>query len=75
MSGVSARRCSGSLPCVQSDHKGVDVDKAHLPQVDASMVSSWFRGSPGRYDPPAFAVEDEAVGPVPALDDVETFLD
>jgi hypothetical protein len=23
----------------------------------------------------AFAVEDEAVGPVPVLDDVETFLD
>jgi hypothetical protein len=56
------------------DHQGVDVDKAYLQQVKrqhSELLVLQVVGS----DLTAFAVEDEAVGPVPGLDDVEAFLD
>src|SRR5260370_25179175 len=56
------------------DHQGVDVDKADLQQVKrqhSELLVLQVVGS----DLTAFAVEDEAVGSVPCLDDVEAFLD
>ena len=73
-------RSSGSMRCVQSglgqdtlNHQGVDVDKADLQQVECQHGEFLVLQVVGS-DLTAFAVEDEVVGSVPVLDDVETFL-
>jgi hypothetical protein len=55
------------------DHQGVDVDKADLQKVERQHGEFLVLQVVGS-DLTAFAVEDEAIGPVPVLDDVETFL-
>jgi hypothetical protein len=55
------------------DHQRVDVDQRDLEEVEAEDRDLLILQTVRR-DLPALAVKDEALGPIPAIDDVERLL-